>query len=70
MRLLRFVRGWPPYNAGEVAGFPDDLAERLMAAGYAEPYATPSGEDEQYQAPGRGHGGGYEDRQLRSRRRR
>jgi hypothetical protein len=28
---VRFVRPYPPYNAGEVAGFPASVAEQLLA---------------------------------------
>ncbi len=37
---VRFLAGQPPYNAGEVAGFPDAEAERLIATGVAEAYVA------------------------------
>lgn len=36
MRLVRFTRGFPPYNGGEVAGFEDDRAVQLAQAGAGE----------------------------------
>lgn len=33
MKLVRFTRGFPPYNGGEVAGFEDDRAVQLAQAG-------------------------------------
>ena len=39
MLLVTFVNTYAPYNAGETAGFPDALANRLVAEGVA----TPSG---------------------------
>lgn len=38
MRVVRFVKGNAPYNAGEVAGFDEDIAARLIEAGVAVPY--------------------------------
>ncbi len=35
MKSVRFVKNSPPYNKGEVAGFPDDQANRLIASGLA-----------------------------------
>lgn len=35
MRSVKFTTLSPPYNAGEVAGFPDEHAARLVAAGHA-----------------------------------
>ncbi len=35
--LVRFVKGQSPYQAGEVAGFPDEAAARLVSAGVAVP---------------------------------
>lgn len=32
---LRFLRSVPPYNAGEVAGFPPGVAEALVRKGVA-----------------------------------
>jgi len=36
MVQVRFLRSHSPYNAGELAGFPDDQARRLMDLGAAE----------------------------------
>jgi hypothetical protein len=36
MKVVRFIKGYPPYNAGEVAGFPEEDADRLVIAGIAE----------------------------------
>lgn len=62
MRIVRFVRGWSPYQAGEVAGLPDELAESLISAGLAVPYEEPEPEAGQADRD-------YDDRQLRPRRR-
>lgn len=35
MQTLTFMRTHPPYNAGEVAAFPDDEAAALVASGAA-----------------------------------
>ncbi len=35
MKSVRFVKNSPPYNKGEIAGFPEDQAKRLIAAGLA-----------------------------------
>jgi hypothetical protein len=35
--LLRFTRGYRLWNSGETAGFPDDVARSLLAAGVAVP---------------------------------
>lgn len=37
MKAVRFTRGLPPYNRGEVAGFPDADAQKLIDRGIAEP---------------------------------
>jgi hypothetical protein len=42
MMPVRFTRGQAPYNAGEVAGFPQAEAERMIAVGVAVPYAPAS----------------------------
>ncbi len=34
---VRFVRGMSPYQAGETAGFPDEVARRLVSIGVAVP---------------------------------
>ncbi len=39
---VRFKVGQAPYNAGEIAGFPPAVAERLIQAGVAEPYEAPA----------------------------
>lgn len=36
MRRVRFIMATSPYNKGEVAGFPDDEAEKLVNDGKAE----------------------------------
>lgn len=38
MKAVRFVRGLPPYNRGEVAGFPEAEAQKLIDRGIAEPF--------------------------------
>lgn len=30
--LIKFLVGQPPYNAGETAGFPEEVAERYLSA--------------------------------------
>ena len=37
MRSLYFTKPCRPYNAGELAGFPDEVANRLIASGVAIP---------------------------------
>lgn len=45
MTGVRFLHNAPPYMVGEIAGFPDDQAEKLIASGAAERYvAKDSGE--------------------------
>lgn len=39
MMAVRFKVGYSPYNAGEVAGFPPEIARRLIQSGVAEEYA-------------------------------
>jgi len=39
--LVRFLRDSLPYMAGEVAGFLDDLARKLIDRGAAEIYVEP-----------------------------
>jgi len=34
--LVKFVKGYSPYQKGEVAGFPADKAQKLIAMGVAE----------------------------------
>ena len=36
MRTIRFLKPYPPYNAGECAGFDPDVAGRLVARHIAE----------------------------------
>lgn len=36
MQILQFLKKQSPYNAGEIAGFDDTLAERLIKAGIAK----------------------------------
>lgn len=38
LKPVRFVHSHAPYNAGEVAGFDEATANRLIAAGVAVPY--------------------------------
>lgn len=35
MKAVKFRKGWNKYNAGEIAGFEDDQADALVAAGIA-----------------------------------
>lgn len=35
MKAVKFRKGWNKYNAGETAGFEDDQADALVAAGIA-----------------------------------
>lgn len=37
---VRFVKGQSPYQAGETAGFPDEMAHRLVSAGVAVPIGS------------------------------
>ncbi len=30
MKSVKFIAGYPPYNAGEVATFDDEMADRLI----------------------------------------
>ncbi len=36
MKTIRFTEKQPPYMAGDVAGFEDDVADRYIAEGVAE----------------------------------
>ncbi len=36
--IITFTGPWRGYSAGEVAGFDDDVAQKLIEAGKAEPY--------------------------------
>ena len=40
MKIIRFIQKQPPYMAGEVAGFDDDVADRYVAEGMAEEVST------------------------------
>lgn len=41
MVVVRLLRYWRGYNAGETASFPADLAEPLIMGGFAEPVTAP-----------------------------
>ncbi|MGI2229922.1 hypothetical protein ACRPM7_08050 [Burkholderia vietnamiensis] len=41
MKSIKFLRRVPPYQAGEIAGFPDRDADRLIEAGAAEEFRAP-----------------------------
>lgn len=45
---MRFVQGASPYNAGDLAGFPDAAADRYIARGFAVEHVpeTDAAEDE------------------------
>lgn len=47
MQVVRFVEGYAPYNAGEIAGFEDEQAERLIASGVAVPYNQEENQQEE-----------------------
>jgi len=34
--VVQFIKSWTPYVRGEVAGFDDELAEKLIKNGLAE----------------------------------
>ncbi len=38
MRIIRFLQPDSPYMTGEVAGFAEDVADRLIQRGIAEPH--------------------------------
>lgn len=40
MKTIRFTEKQPPYMAGDVAGFEDDVADRYVAEGVAETVET------------------------------
>ena len=42
MKTIRFTEKQPPYMAGDVAGFEDDVADRYVAEGVAEPVSGSS----------------------------
>ncbi len=55
LKPVRFVHSHAPYNAGEVAGFDEATANRLIATGVAVPYAPepPEVESAAMEAPPR-----------------
>lgn len=40
MMTVKFIKGMSPYQAGELAGFPEAEARRLIQSGVAEEYTT------------------------------
>lgn len=56
--LIQFTRKVPPYNPGEVAGFPVLEADRLVRLGAATPVK------ESTAAPAPGQGGAYPDKSM------
>jgi len=42
--LVRFIKGYSPYQTGEVAGFPPEKAEKLIKMKVAEVYQKPDSE--------------------------
>lgn len=42
MKILRLLKQSPPLNVGEIAGFDDDAADRMITCGDAELYVEPS----------------------------
>ena len=51
MKVVRFKRSWSNYFAGDVAGFEDAKADRLVAEGFAEPYVDPAEVSETPETP-------------------
>lgn len=45
MITVKFLRGHSPYNAGEVAGFEDEMAEKLIREGAAAPLESPQADE-------------------------
>lgn len=45
MKLVRFLRRSSPYSAGEIAGFPDRIAEEHIRRGNAVLHPPPEGSD-------------------------
>ncbi len=41
MIAVRFIKGMTPYQAGEIAGFSDEIAQAYIKAGVAEEYKAP-----------------------------
>lgn len=56
--LIQFTRKVPPYNSGEVAGFPVLEADRLIRLGAATPAKDVPA------APAPGQGGAYPDKSI------
>ena len=46
MKVVRFLKPAGIYNGGEIAGFPDDEAQALIAAGAAGEYQAPQAKAE------------------------
>ena len=44
MKAIKFLQGVSPYQPGEIAGFPEDVAGHYVASGIAE-YYVPKGLD-------------------------
>jgi|OpeIllAssembly_1097287.scaffolds.fasta_scaffold60789_4 hypothetical protein len=45
IKLVRFINKYPPYNTGEIAGFPSSVADRLIgsvAVAHVVPVQKPS----------------------------
>lgn len=38
MKIIKFLTSCSPYTTGEIAGFDEETADRLVKAGVAEPY--------------------------------
>jgi hypothetical protein len=38
MKLVRFTEPYPPYAVGDITGFEDDLAKKLVKKGVCEDY--------------------------------
>lgn len=45
MKVIRFKYAVPGYGVGEIAGFEDAIAERMVQELLAEPYSVPAAED-------------------------
>ncbi len=56
--LIQFTRKVPPYNSGEVAGFPALEADRLVRLGAATPVKEATA------TPAPGQGGVYSDKSM------
>jgi len=46
MMAVKFIKGMSPYQAGEIAGFPESEARRLIQSGVAEEYTAKTKEAE------------------------